>query len=223
MLNQSPHRFLYLLIALVAFVTVVPVLEEMGQGRMILSIFYSTILLSAAYAVSESRGYFILALILAGPAFVLRWINNFLEGPWLAVVADVLTVLFLLLVAMLILTHVLRDEKVSREKIFGALSVYLLLGVIWSLLFMMVDFLVPGSFGYGQDRALTGAEMVYYSFVTLTTLGYGDIVPISPSARGLATFEALTGQLYLTVLIARLVGLHITHSSRRRSEDQEKS
>lgn len=223
MLNQSPHRFLYLLIALVAFVTVVPVLEEMGQGRMILSIFYSTILLSAAYAVSESRGYFILALILAGPAFVLRWINNFLEGPWLAVVADVLTVLFLLLVAMLILTHVLRDEKVSREKIFGALSVYLLLGVIWSLLFMMVDFLVPGSFRYGQDRALTGAEMVYYSFVTLTTLGYGDIVPISPSARGLATFEALTGQLYLTVLIARLVGLHITHSSRRRSEDQEKS
>ena len=223
MLNQSPHRFLYLLIALVAFVTVVPVLQELGQGRMILSIFYSTILLSAAYAVSESRGYFILALILAGPAFVLRWINNFLEGPWLAVVADVLTVLFLLLVAMLILTHVLRDEKVSREKIFGALSVYLLLGVIWSLLFMMVDFLVPGSFRYGQDRALTGAEMVYYSFVTLTTLGYGDIVPISPSARGLATFEALTGQLYLTVLIARLVGLHITHSSRRRSEDQEKS
>jgi len=223
MLNQSPHRFLYLLIALVAFVTVVPVLEELGQGRMILSIFYSTILLAAAYAVSESRGYFILALILAGPAFVLRWINNFLEGPWLAVVADVLTVLFLLLVAMLILTHVLRDEKVSREKIFGALSVYLLLGVIWSLLFMMVDFLVPGSFRYGQDRALTGAEMVYYSFVTLTTLGYGDIVPISPSARGLATFEALTGQLYLTVLIARLVGLHITHSSRRRSEDQEKS
>ena len=223
MLNQSPHRFLYLLIALVAFVTVVPVLEELGQGRMILSIFYSTILLAAAYAVSESRGYFILALILAGPAFVLRWINNFLEGPWLAVVADVLTVLFLLLVAMLILTHVLRDEKVSREKIFGALSVYLLLGVIWSLLFMMVDFLVPGSFGHGQDRALTGAEMVYYSFVTLTTLGYGDIVPISPSARGLATFEALTGQLYLTVLIARLVGLHITHSSRRRSEDQEKS
>ncbi len=105
MLNQSPHRFLYLLIALVAFVVVVPVLEELGQGGMILSIFYSTILLSAAYAVSESRGYFILALILAGPAFVLRWINNFLEGSWLEFLADVLTALFLLLVAMLILSH----------------------------------------------------------------------------------------------------------------------
>ncbi len=223
MLNQSPNRFLYLLIALVAFVTLVPVLDELGFGGMIFTIFVSIILLSAVYAVSESRGQFFLALILAGPAFVLRWINNFLGSPWLELVADVFSISFLLLVAMLILTHVLRDEEVSREKIFGALSVYLLLGVIWAMLFIMMDSLVPGSLRHGQDQTLTGAEMVYYSFVTLTTLGYGDIVPVSPSARALATLEALTGQLYLTVLVARLVGLHITHSSRRRPEDQEES
>ena len=224
MLNQSPNRFLYLLIALVAFVTLVPVLEELGFGATIFTIFVSTILLSAAYAVSQSRGQFFLALILAGPAFVLRWINNFLGNPWLEFSADVLTALFLLVVAMLILSHVLRDEKVSREKIFAALSVYLLLGVLWAFLFFFVDFLVPGSFRHGQEQVLTGAEMVYYSFVTLTTLGYGDIVPISPSARGLATLEALTGQLYLTVLVARLVGLHITHSSKNdRPKDEEES
>jgi len=224
MLNHSPHRFLYLLVALVAFVTLVPVLDELGYGGMIFTIFVSIILLSAVYAVSQSRGQFFLALILAGPAFVLRWINNFLGSPWLELVADVFSVSFLLLVAMLILTHVLRDEEVSREKIFGALSVYLMLGVIWAFLFLVVDFLVPGSFRYGQEQVLTEAQMVYYSFVTLTTLGYGDIVPVSPTARSLATLEALTGQLYLTVLVARLVGLHITHASRRRSaEDQEKS
>jgi voltage-gated potassium channel Kch len=223
MLNQSPHRFLYLLITLVAFVTLVPVLEELGYGGMIFNIFLSTILLSAAYAASESRDYFILASILAGPAFVLRWINDFVGSPWLEFVAGVLTVLFLMLVAALILSHVLKAERVSREKIFGALSVYLIFGVVWGLLFMMEDFLVPGSFRYGEG-VRTGAELMYYSFVTLTTLGYGDIVPVSPSARALATLEALTGQLYLTVLVARLVGLHITHSSRRPSaEDQEKS
>ncbi len=217
MLNQSPHRFLFLLISLVAFVAVVPVLEGLGQGGMIFTIFYSTILLSAAYAVSESRGYFILALILAGPAFVLRWINNFLAGPWLAFLADVLTVLFLLLIAMLILSHVLRAERVSKEKIFGALSVYLLLGVIWALLFIIVEFLMPGSFRYGQG-ALTGAEMLYYSFVTLTTLGYGDITPLTPPARSLAMIEAVIGQLYIAVLVARLVGLHIVHSSTKNSK-----
>ena len=144
-------------------------------------------------------------------------------SPWLQFVAGVLTVLFLLLIVALILSHVLRAERVSREKIFGALSVYLIFGVVWGLVFMLEDFLVPGSFRYGEG-VRTGAEMVYFSFVTLTTLGYGDIVPISPSARALATLEALTGQLYLTVLVARLVALHITHSPRRRSaEDQEKS
>ncbi len=222
--NQSPHGFLYLLIALLAFVTVVPVLDELGYGGLIFTIFYSTILLSAAYAVSESQGHLFLALILAGPALVLRWINNFLGGPWLRFVADVLTVLFLLLVGMLILSHVLKAERVTREKIFGALSVYLLLGVICTFLFIIVDFLVPGSFRYGQYRALTGAEMVYYSVVTLTTLGYGDIVPVSPSARALATLEALTGQLYLTVLVARMVGLYITHSSKQNHpKDHEES
>ncbi|MCH6570279.1 MAG: two pore domain potassium channel family protein [Acidobacteria bacterium] len=223
MFKSHPHKFLYLLISLLLFALVFPVLEELGRGRVIFALFYSATLLAAAYAVSESRGYFFLALILAGPAFVLRWINDFREGPWLVFVADVLTILFLLVVAMLILSHVLKAERVSREKIFGALSVYLLLGVIWAFLFLFVDFLVPGSFRYGQDEALTGVEMVYYSFVTLTTLGYGDIVPISPSARALATLEAVTGQLFLTVLVARLVGLQITHSSRYRSEDQEKS
>jgi hypothetical protein len=118
----------------------------------------------------------------------------------------------------------LKAERVSREKIFGALSVYLLLGFIWAILFVMVDFLVPGSLRYGQDQALTGPQMVYYSFVTLTTLGYGDIVPIAPSARALATLEAITGQLYLTVLVARLVGLHIIYSSKQnRPKDQEES
>ncbi|TDI16415.1 MAG: two pore domain potassium channel family protein [Acidobacteria bacterium] len=223
MFDHSPNRFLYLLITLVAFVTLVPFLEELGYGGMIFNIFLSTILLSAAYAASESRGYFILASILAVPAFVLRWINNFVGNPWLEFVAGVLTVLFLLLVAALILSHVLKAERVSREKIFGALSVYLIFGVVWSLLYMMEDFLVPGSFRYAEG-VRTDFELVYYSFVTLTTLGYGDIVPVSPSARALVTLEALTGQLYLTVLVARLVGLQITHSSRRPSaEDQEKS
>ncbi len=223
MLNQNPNRFLYLLITLVAFVTLVPVLEELGYGGMIFDIFLSTILLSAAYAASESRGYFILASILAGPALVLRWINNLVGSPWLQFVAGVLTVLFLLLVVALILSHVLRAERVSREKIFGALSVYLIFGVVWGLVYMLEDFLVPGSFRYGEG-VRTGAEMVYFSFVTLTTLGYGDIVPVSPSARALATLEALTGQLYLTVLVARLVALHITHSSKNnRPKDEEES
>ena len=81
MVKRHPHQFLYLLISLLLFALIFPVLEEFGRGRLIFTIFYSATLLAAAYAVSESRGYFLLALILAVPAFVMRWIANFIGGP----------------------------------------------------------------------------------------------------------------------------------------------
>jgi len=206
------NRFLYLLIALLLVILVFPVIEELERGRWLFNLFSSAILLSAVYAVNERKGYFILALILAIPALALGWTANFLDSSSLRFAGNTVTVLLLWLIVALILSHVLRAERVSREKIFGALSVYLLIGFIWAILFFMVDFLVPGSFRTAQEGTQTSARMIYFSFVTLTTLGYGDIVPLSPAARALAMVEALLGQLYLTVLVARLVGLHITHS-----------
>ncbi len=212
MFSKNPHKFFYLLIALLLVVLVFPVLEALGRAGFIFGIFYSGILLSAAIAVSESRRYFVLALLLVGPAFVISWAANVMGSSRLDFVADLFSVLFLVLVTVLILSDVLKSERVTSEKIFGALSVYLLLGIIWMILYSIADFVWPGSFQAGQDPILKGGRLIYFSFVTLTTLGYGDIVPMTPLARSLATVEALTGQLYLTVLVARLVGLHIAHS-----------
>jgi voltage-gated potassium channel Kch len=212
MFGKNPHRFLYLLISLLLTILVFPVIEELERGRWLFGLFSSAILLSAVYAVSERKGYVTLALFLVVPALALGWTANFLDSASLHLAGNVVMVLLLCLVAALILSDVLRTERVSREKIFGALSVYLLIGFIWAILFFMVDFLVPGSFRMAQEGTQTSARMIYFSFVTLTTLGYGDIIPLSAAARGLANVEALLGQLYLTVLVARLVGLYITHS-----------
>ena len=198
--------------ALLLTILVFPVIEELERGQWLFDLFSSVILLSAVYAVSERKGYFILALVLAVPALTLGWTANYLDSASLHFAGSVVMVLLLGLISALILSHVLRAERVSREKIFGALSVYLLIGFIWSILFFMVDFLVPGSFRVLQEEVQTSGQMLYFSIVTLTTLGYGDIVPLSPGARALATVEALLGQLYLTVLVARLVGLYITQS-----------
>ena len=184
-----------------------------GEG-VIFAAFFSAVLLSAIYAVSENKGYFFLALLLAVPAFAGRWAGDFLGVDWFTLAGNIFSVLCLGLTAVLILSHVLKAQKVTPQKICGALSVYLLIGLIWALLFFVIEFLLPGSFRIDQDVKLSVAPMFYYSFVTLTTLGYGDIVPISPPARALASLEALTGQLYITVLVARLVALHVTHSLR---------
>lgn len=214
MLLKGPNQFLTLLISLVALILVFPVVDALGFGTWIFEIFSSAILLSAVNAVSEKRVYFVLTLLMAAPALVATWAAEMTGSPWFDFLGKVLSAAALMLVVGLLLAHVLKSERVNKEKIFAALSVYLLIGFIWALLFAIVEFLLPGSFRLTGDQVADPGVRVYYSFVTLTTLGYGDIVPIAPVARSLAIVEALIGQLYLAVLVARLVGLYIAYSKK---------
>ena len=97
-----------------------------------------------------------------------------------------------------------RSRTVNSETIYAALSTYLLAGIFFGILYSAIEFTWPGSFT-GPDP-LTDDNAIYYSFVTLATLGYGDFLPTSPLARGVATFEVIAGQLYLAVMVARLIG-----------------
>jgi hypothetical protein len=103
--------------------------------------------------------------------------------------------------------------RVDRERLAAALSLYLLFGLIFALIFATIAELLPGSFHFAAARPVDFvqkplSDMVYFSFVTLATLGYGDIVPLSGSAKGLAILEAIVGQMYLVVIVARLVSLY---------------
>ncbi len=102
-----------------------------------------------------------------------------------------------------------RSSVVTSNQIIGALCVYLLFGVIWAFLYEFVEYFSPGSFK-GLDSRDGGQAFVYYSFVTLTTLGYGDVVPIRPVAMALAYLQAVFGQVYLAVLVAGLVGMRVS-------------
>jgi Na+/H+-dicarboxylate symporter len=106
------------------------------------------------------------------------------------------------------------EREITQDTIYGAICGYLLLALCWALVFSLIETMVPGSFAVlvtpAGDQERVASLMFYYSFTSLTTLGYGDIVPISPVTRSFSTLEAVMGQLYLTVLVARLVGLHIS-------------
>ena len=115
--------------------------------------------------------------------------------------------------------------------IYGSVCVYLLIGLVWAFIFSALEILYPGSFKFelqnpGADVLLTTnqlqlSQLLYYSYVTLTTLGYGDISPVSPPARSFATLEAIAGQFYLTILVARLVGLQITGRSENQPNNKQ--
>jgi len=204
-------KFLYLLIALLLSYLVNPIFDalELKGSQFFLSLFLSILLFTGVYAVSRERRTFIIVLILVLPVFILSWLLDFFPSPSLLFLREILLAGWLIFIAVIIMGYVLRKEKVTFEKLSGAMCLYFLLGYIWAHLYYLIFLLQPGAFGIENPDVF---NFTYYSFVTLSTLGYGDITPLSSIARAFASMEAIAGQLYIAILVARLVALHITHS-----------
>jgi voltage-gated potassium channel Kch len=204
-----------------------PFVQRIPAGVLILDIVFLVILLSSIYAISERKKTFIISLILALAAFGSTVLNYSLMIVSLRLLAVSAYGLFFVLMAVTILSTIMKAKKVTTETIYASICVYLILGIIWTMLFSIIEIIEPGSFLSGGAPVIdfhgdpvtrnVFANFIYYSFVTLTTLGYGDIIPASPHARALSSLEAVIGQLFIAVLIARLVGLHIAHSIQKDS------
>ncbi len=166
------------------------------------------ILLAAIWSVAKQRGLLAVALLLSVPAMVLAFAPNALAG----MTGLVLTMAMLGFICVVFLRRIFQHPVVTSGTVSASLVVYLLLGVIWYQGYTVVERLYPGSF-YGvsaSDGVATASELFYYSFVTLTTLGYGDMGPVGDYARSMAITEAVVGQLYLVVLVASLVGMFLS-------------
>jgi len=206
-----------LLIALALFFIWAPFVEEIEGGELIVSGLFSLVLLAGIVAVADRKRVLVIAIVLAIPAIAGRWINHF--RPDLAPPAVFLTaglVLIAFVVANL-LRFVLRAPSVNVEVLCASISAYLMLGLMWTMAYWLVDQLTPGgAFSFNTNagpRSMNGFTGFYFSFITLSTVGYGDITPVSRIARWLAAMEAMTGLLYVAVLIASLVSLYSTPKS----------
>ena len=213
------HRFstVELLVALALLFLFFPFVEEVKGGDVIISILLSLVLLSAVLAVADRKGVFFIALVLAIPAIGGRWISHFrpdLVPPPVFLVAGLALIAFV--VANLLL-FVLRAPSVNTEVLCASISAYLMLGLLWTVAYWLVAQVTPNAFAFntatGTKETMVGFNAFYFSFITLSTVGYGDIAPVSRIARWLAATEAMTGLLYVTVLIARLVSLYSTPKS----------
>jgi hypothetical protein len=170
------------------------------------------VLLAAVLAVAKRKRVLIIAIILVIPAIVGRWINHFRPDMIHPAVFLVFALVLLAFVIAHMLRFILRAPVVNVEVLCASISVYLMLGLIWSIAYWLVDDLTPGgAFSFNTIRGaetMNGFTGFYFSFITLSTVGYGDITPVSRIARWLAAMEAMTGLLYVAVLIARLVSLY---------------
>ena len=220
MRNSRPRHLTLLLCILVLF-TAGPFLVTLRHGTFILNVLGVAVMLVASYAVGLRKVVFLIALTLSATSIVLTWWLSTAPGDGLVIASHLSFVVLLGFFAVMILGYVLRDEPVTADKIYAAICVYLLIGYAWTFVYSLLEELSPGAFAGPtaiprDDYVGRVMQLRYFSFVTLTTMGYGDIVPHSPGARTMAVLEAVTGQLYLVALVGRLIGLHIVYSTASR-------
>jgi hypothetical protein len=210
---EQEYSLTALLIMLVVTLFIVtPLASNAMIGSEIMLCFLAALTITGAAVVSGRRSVSIIVILLAAAGIALDWAAHFGHRPELRILDNLFRLAFVLMLAVIVTIKVFRRGNVTHHRIQGAICVYLLAGLGWSYAFDLVWVLNAGAFrvadALNSNAARTGM-LRYFSFVTLTTLGYGDILPVSPVARSLATTEALFGQLYPTVMIARLVSLEI--------------
>jgi hypothetical protein len=206
--SQANLSFFLVLQVLIAFI-----LPSLGFGREHYQFYANmgfSILLISGVAIGWGRRLVFPVGILVGiVALVVRWLNWLEPTAKLALVSDWWTLAAIIVIAMVLLAQVFRAGQVTPARLQGAIAVYLLFGLAWAHAYHIVSILHPGSFNVSDGALETVADWIYFSYVTLTTVGYGDITPMLPIARNLAVVEALTGQIYLAVLVARLVAMEV--------------
>jgi hypothetical protein len=226
--KRQEIRHLVLLILLLLLFVLSPFVAPLRYGVLFLNIIGAAVLLSGTHAVSERRKLFAVTVVIAIAALAINCLTVFVPGESWILLSNVCILVLLALFSVSILGDVLRAGRITADKIYGALCVYLLIGFAWAFAYAILDQLQPGSFSVPEESGGTAEyvasvmRMRYFSFVTLTTVGFGDILPRSSAARTFATLEAIMGQIYLAVLVARLVGLHIVHGNKVDPEDGSK-
>jgi hypothetical protein len=200
------------LAALIVSFASAPFDELFQDGDLIEAARLTVILVPALWAVGGGRRQAAWGLVLAVPALAGKWLNHFHPNlvPAVAYLAPAL--LFILLVILHLLRFILRARRIDSEVLCAGMATYLLLGLVWAFAYILVARLDPGAFAFtagpAASQTMKGLTALYYSFITLSTVGYGDILPVSDLARMLAMMEAITGTLYVATLIARLVSLY---------------
>jgi hypothetical protein len=204
-------RFLLLIVFLVALIVLGPFIEGFIGLRLFMEVFFSIIFIATIYAVSQKRLHIVIAAILLIPALVAVWTPDIPMHNTLFTIGYLCGLIVLAFAIISILNFIFTEETVTRQTISAAVAVYLLIALMWTFIYRLLENLYPGSFAAAHD-VLRSAENVYlyFSLVTITTLGYGDITPIGSQAIALSVLEAITGQIYLVVVVAWFVGLYVS-------------
>lgn len=202
-------RCFWLFLVLLSFVAVVPFIEPTPLGRIVVGAANAFVVIAAVATVGRSALSFVIALLLGLPAFAFQLLAYDSGDVTLQAYMWAFSAALYAVTIAYLLRYVFSPDVMTADKLWGAAAVYLMMGVFWTFLYALVGRYYPPAFAQGGTPGpVEVVDLLYFSFTTLTSTGYGDIVPVARQARALCAVEQLAGALYLAILIARLAGVY---------------
>ena len=226
MANPDSHgNYLFLLGGLTILLISYPMFLMHADifGVVSLHIAISITLILSVWSLVGKKKSFVFGIMLAGLSILVNLIEFQFEHRLIMLARIAIQFLFFSLTLWIAVEHVMFGDRIDLNRIVGTICIYLLIGIIWSIAYSVLNMVYPGSFRGLDSSAIDrqNSELIYFSFITLTTLGYGDIIPIKPVARTLAYFEAIAGQFYLAVMVAGLVGARIARNTSAKTTEPD--
>ncbi|MEN6488518.1 MAG: ion channel, partial [Smithella sp.] len=190
-----------------------PFIEGATTLTLVTNIFLWFIVVSCVWAIhgNGKRRWFVIAMSAA--AILADFLDFLLQNAVTSWASKVAIVFFLGYAVVTILFYLARQEEVTADMMMAGASDYVLIGILWTCFYILIEAVYPGSFNFAGAK-MDRSGFLYFSFVTLTTTGYGDVLPVSVQARSVAILETLTGQLFIAITVARLVGLYTVRGNK---------
>jgi len=200
-------RFVYIVFAIILVVLINPFIRHAGTiGWLTSTLFIAMIPMASYYALSGDRKRAIIIILLSAPFVILDAINLFYAQRYFFVIMYSFGTLLYLYIIILLLKNLLSQRKITTDMIYCAISIYLLIGIMWAGVFAILESVSPGSFSVASGSL----DFFYFSLVTLTTVGYGDVAPLTVLSKRLAVFEAAMGSIYMAIIVALIVGRYLS-------------
>jgi len=215
-LGSTKHKMFNFMVSIIILLILSAVLEGYKYGYLVLNTLSTIVFILGIYAAGRNKRNLVILIILGLPWFLAEWI--FIESTETVFTS----ILFFLFITGTIIDHILHTEEVTVNTLYGAVCAYLLLGLLWASIYGFLEYVSPGIIFVTNNTDivdhLTTNEIIYYSYTTLTTLGYGDITSLTPEGRIVSVLEAIIGQLFIAFLVARLVAIYTAKAIIRRSK-----
>ena len=200
-----------LLVLILVYVFVLPLFSAGEARQSAYSLILTGIFIITVFAIKKKGNLY---FYLSGMAIVLEWISDFYNLTFLHGLTASFALLFFIVAIVTMMIRIANSKKAGPLEFLEAVNVYFLLGILGSIFFSAINFFAPGAFHFPEGVVPLRSDFIYYSFVTISTLGYGDIIPVSPIAKNFSIFISISGQLYLAMIVALLVGKYISSGSK---------